>query len=624
MCGIAGYFHFYKKVDRDRFEQMVDLVRHRGPDDRGTFYQDGLALGHRRLSVIDLSADGHQPFYYKNRYVVVYNGEIYNYQKLQKQLEAAGIRFQTKTDTEVLAAAYDYYGKECVHYFNGMWAFAIFDRKKNQLYCSRDRFGVKPFYYYMDRARFIFASEIKQIVYMLEHTPAANQNRLLEFLIRGEQDYTSETMFRDIMQLRGGYELTLDLTRYQVTAGRYYDLGRKKNRSRRYEDSCDRFYHAFENAIRLRMRADVPVGYCLSGGLDSSSIVCMANSWLNQSGQYAKQHAVSSCFADPAYDEQEYIDEVVRHTGIASHKVYPDGDQLFEETDRMIWHMDEPFGSTSIYAQWNVFREAKKNGLTVMLDGQGADEQLAGYSAFYGVHFANLLKRCRWIALMQEVLAYKKLRASTETYVNSGQIILSAAASVLAPANVRKAAGGSWTESCGLPFTAGQLRDVYQGRDIYPMRDARQYILDSMQYGMQSLLHYEDRDSMAFSIESRVPFLDYELVEAIFEMPFQHKIRKGVTKAVLRDGLRDILPEKIRTRYSKLGFTTPEDRWIEQNAGQYRRELADACDALAPLLDKRQVMQWFDQKQGKADRGDFMLWRMICAGRWMHVFHVSV
>lgn len=278
----------------------------------------------------------------------------------------------------------------------------------------------------------------------------------------------------------------------------------------------------------------------------------------------------------------------------------------------------------TVNAQWNVFKEAKKNGLTVMLDGQGADEQLAGYSAFYGVHFANLLKHCRLFSLIQEIQSYKKLRASTESYVNAKQIIFTAAASILSPVHVHRIAGDSYFESLGLPFTVGQLREVYQNRNIYPMKDARQYILDSMQYGMQSLLHYEDRDSMAFSIESRVPFLDYELVEAIFEMPFRHKIRKGVTKALLRDGLRDILPEKIRTRYSKLGFTTPEDRWIEQNAGQYRRELADACDALAPLLDKQQVMQWFDRKKGKVDRGDFMIWRMICAGRWMNLFHVSV
>ena len=624
MCGIAGCFHFYKKVNPNRFEQMVDMVRHRGPDDGGTFYQDGLALGHRRLSIIDPGADGHQPFLYKNRYVVVFNGEIYNYRKLRKQLEHSGVRFETKTDTEVLAAAYDFYGKECLHYFNGMWAFAIFDRKKNELYCSRDRFGVKPFYYYLDHTQFIFASEIKQILCMLEHTPAANVNRLLEFLVCGDQDYTSETMFRDIMQLRGGCELTLDLKKHHVTIGRYYDLNNIQNRNYRYEESCHRFLHVFEHAVRLRMRADVPVGYCLSGGLDSSSIVCMANHWLGQSGQNMKQHAVSSCFEDPAYDEQEYMDEVIRRTGICSHKVYPDANRLFEEVDQIIWHMDEPFGSTSIYAQWNVFKEAKKNGLTVMLDAQGADEQLAGYSAFYGVHFANLLKHCRLFSLIQEIQSYKKLRASTESYVNAKQIIFTAAASILSPVHVHRIAGDSYFESLGLPFTVGQLREVYQNRNIYPMKDARQYILDSMQYGMQSLLHYEDRDSMAFSIESRVPFLDYELVEAIFEMPFRHKIRKGVTKALLRDGLRDILPEKIRTRYSKLGFTTPEDRWIEQNAGQYRRELADACDALAPLLDKQQVMQWFDRKKGKVDRGDFMIWRMICAGRWMNLFHVSV
>lgn len=624
MCGIAGYYNFKGDVDRERFENMVDIIEHRGPDDRGTFFRSGLALGHRRLSIIDLSKDGHQPFFYKERYVTVYNGEIYNYKELRVELEKMGYQFHTKTDTEVLTAAFDCWGKECVHRFNGMWAFAILDQEKEELYCSRDRFGIKPFYYYMDSTQFIFGSEIKQILCMLDENPTVNQTRLLEFLVCGDQDYTAETMFKDIMQLRGGHEITLNLKNNEIRFNQYYDLGKKNIQHDSYKEDCHKFRKAFENSIKLRMRADVPVGYCLSGGLDSSSIVSMANDLVQKSGKKVEQHAVSSCFEDKAYDEQEYIDEVIKSTNIHSHKIYPNGSKLFDEVDKIIWHMDEPFGSTSIYAQWNVFREARKNGLTVMLDGQGADEQLAGYSAFYGVCFADLLKRFKFITFLRELRTYKKRRASTEKHVNARQIVLAAVAAAYMPPKIHVSMSETYLESLGLPFTVEQLKEVYQDRNIYPMGDAKQYILDSMQYGMQSLLHFEDRDSMAFSIESRVPFLDYELVEAVFEIPFEHKIRKGITKAVLRDGLQGILPEKIRTRYSKLGFTTPEDKWINDNCEQYRKELESACDMLSPLLEKKRVMEWFDKNKGKVARGDFMIWRIICAGRWAKIFNVSM
>ncbi len=624
MCGIAGYYNFKGNVNRQRFEEMVDIIKHRGPDDRGTFYQDGIALGHRRLSVVDLSESGHQPFLYKNRYAVVFNGEIYNHVELRKKLEYNGYQFVSKTDTEVLIAAYDCYGKNCVQYFNGMWSFAILDRQKKELYCSRDRFGVKPFYYYLDDAQFVFGSEIKQILHMLGQKPVANKKRLMEFLICGDQDCTEETMFQNIMQLRGGYEILIDLEHHRFKIDQYYSLENKKVRVTGYKGNCRKFRRAFQKAVNLRMRADVPVGYCLSGGLDSSSIVSMANSLISRGDQTVEQHAVSSCFEDKEYDEQEYIDEIVKNAKIFSHKIYPDENQLFDEVDKIIWHMDEPFGSTSIYAQWNVFREAKKNGLTVMLDGQGADEQLAGYSAFYGVYFASLLKKFRIKSFMREIKSYKKLRASTEIYVNAKKIILAAIATAFVPRSVYAVMYGTYKICAGLPFTARQIIKVYKTRDSYPMNDERQYFLDSMRCGMQALLHYEDRNSMAFSIESRVPFLDYQLAEVIFEMPFNHKIRNGVTKSVLRDGLKGILPEKIRNRYSKLGFVTPEDKWIRDNYIQYKKQLENACEMLKPLLDGERVIRWFDKKKGNIARGDFIIWRIICAGKWMKVFDVSL
>ena len=624
MCGIAGYYGFNGQIIRENFEKMVDIVEYRGPDSRGTFFKDGVALGHRRLSIIDLSEDGCQPFFYAERYVLVYNGEIYNYKELKQELIVKDYQFHTETDTEVLAAAYDYWGKECVQHFNGMWSFAILDQKNKELFCSRDRFGVKPFYYYLDSKQFIFASEIKQILCMLDKPPVANKKRLLEFLVCGDQDYTAETMFQGILQLRGGQEITFDLTTKKLKVDEYYNLGEKAIKSESYEESCGNFRKTFENSIKLRLRADVPVGYCLSGGLDSSSIVCVANEQVKRSEREIEQHTVSSCFEDKTYDEQEYIDEVVKKTEVYSHKIYPDGSTLFDEMDKIIWHMDEPFGSTSVYAQWNVFREAKKNNLTVMLDGQGADEQLAGYSSFYGVYFAQLLRQLRFITFWRELKSYKKLRASTEKHVKSKKILLSAIVAAYLPQGIYMKLRKKFQHSVELPFTAEQVEMVYKNRKIYSMGDSKQFILDNMQCGMQSLLHFEDRNSMAFSIESRVPFLDYKLVETIMGIPLRYKIRNGITKAVLRDGLKGILPEKIRSRYSKLGFVTPEDKWINEHYDQYSKELESACDVLEPLVDKQWVMEWFEKNCGKIARGDFTVWRIICAGRWARIFQVSM
>ena len=627
MCGICGVIDKKNEIDKSKFEKMVDIVTHRGPDDRGTYYDDCIALGHRRLSIIDLSSDGHQPFCYQDRYVIVYNGEIYNYKELRKELsEKYGYRFATETDTEVLIAMYDHYGEKCVYHLNGMWAFAIYDKQDNMLFCSRDRFGVKPFYYYVEDDRFMFSSEIKQILVMQNKNKVyANTQRLLDFLVLGDLDYTEETMFADIMQLRGGHNLYYNINKgtYQIT--RYYDIMDIKYKKRAYQTACHEFRTAFGNSVKLRLRADVPIGYCLSGGLDSSAIVCMANYILNKNKKKIEQKAVSSCFEDKAYDEQEYIDEVIKETGVKSCKVFPRENDLFEMVDDIIWHMDEPFGSTSIFAGWNVFKTARENGLTVMLDGQGADEQLGGYTDYYTVAFTYYLRRFRFIKFGRELYYYCKCRAQTEKYVSAKDVLLNAVVSAYIPNKlklfIKNKLGYGYKD---MPFSQNLINRVVKGRTLYRVSDPQGYVVDRMQRSMAALMHYEDRESMAFSIESRVPFLDYRLVDNVCSMPISYKIRHGMTKAVMRDGMQGILTEKVRTRVSKLGFVTPEDKWINENYDLYRKELQTACRALTGLINEQQVMQWFDNHKGKIKRQDWVVWRIICAGRWMKMFNVSL
>ena len=625
MCGISCCVMKKGQVDTERFEKMTDIIAHRGPDDRGTYYDDKLAIGHRRLSILDLSDEGHQPFIYKNRYILSYNGEIYNYIELRNDLQKKGYTFHSQSDTEVLVAMYDCYGEECVNYFNGMWSFVLYDKLEKRLFCSRDRYGVKPFYYFYNQDCFFAASEIKQIFVMLKNKPVANRKRLLEFIVLGDQDYSEDTMFQGIKQLRGGHSIIFDIEKYDYHISRYFNLGRVNESKTSYEDACLEFEQAFRNSIDLRLRADVPVGYCLSGGLDSSSIVCMADDILKKRKTILQQHVISSCFEDKQYDEQEYIDEVVAHTNVESHKIFPNEEQLFEKIDKIIWHMDEPFGSTSIYAQWNVFEEAKRHGLTVMLDGQGADEQLAGYSTFYSVLFTYYLKKMKLGKFRHEVNRYINLRADSEKYVPYKKIVLKSIVSAVMPEGLKAVLLRNRKYcSSSFPFSKEVIDQMFDGRRMYPIRKDRQFILDSMQYGMSALLHYEDRDSMAHSIESRVPFLDCHLTELIFSYPITYKIRNGITKAVQRDGLTHILPDKIRNRYSKLGFVTPEDQWINQNYEVYRQELETASKQLEPLIDAELIMRWFDAKKGRMERGEFLPWRIICAGHWIKVFDVSI
>jgi len=632
MCGIAGYICFKDElsnhISKIEFDDMVDIIAHRGPNDRGTYLEPRIALGHRRLSVIDTSNAGHQPFLYKDRYVVVYNGEIYNYREIRIALESEGYSFSTNSDTEILIAAYDCYGRDCLEYFNGMWSFAIYDKKENVIFASRDRFGIKPFYYYYDHDKgvLVFASEIKQILKVIKARPRSNKNALLRFLIEGDVDYTAETMFEGIQKLQYGHELIINLNDSSVEIEQYYDLREavKSLPKKSYTEACQAFKDRFIDSVKLRLRSDVPLGYCLSGGLDSSTIVSVADKIVEEKSIAIEQHTISSCFHDKRYDEQEYIDEVVANTSAIPHKIFPTDVNIFEVVKDIIWHNDEPIPSTSQFAQWNVFKASKEAGMTVMLDGQGADEQLAGYTPFYGVLVADLLKKGKFIKAKQQLDAYRILRYSTDKHRNIGNIVLVAIVSILMPRRLSNVIRPYYGNDKQLPFEKKQKKEVYKDRLCYPMDKEKQYFYDSITMGLQALLHYEDRSSMAFSIESRVPFLDYKLVEEIYNMPLDYKLRDGRTKAVLRDAMKGILPEKIRNRYSKLGFETPEDAWINDNPQIYREQLIKACKRLAPLIDETRVLNWYDKNAGRIKRTDSLVWRIINAGIWADLYDVEI
>lgn len=628
MCGIAAIIgenrrYNYKKIIRD----MTDVIYHRGPDCEGhvSLCDNRILLGHRRLSILDLSSLGKQPMSYLDRYWITYNGEIYNYMELKKELKEKGYIFNTNTDTEMIMAAYDCWGSDCLYKFNGMWSFILVDLQKQNVFIARDRFGIKPLYYWKNtEGVWVFASEIKQFTVFPDWTAKINGQRVYDYLRWGQSDHTDETMFKGVNQIAAGkfVEFRLDdiSSIGTLPIRTWYELSQHILEYER-TDEVSKFYDLFTNAVALRLRSDVKVGSCLSGGLDSSSIVCTINDLLKEKGEAEKQCVVSAKAHIKKYDESEFIDEVLESRKIKGYGTYPEFDKLFDSLDEIIWIQDEPFGSTSIFAQWNVFSTASKHGLKVMLDGQGADEQLAGYHSFFAVYFTSLMKSGRYLKLLQEMQAVKSIHGYDMLFALKGilsEIMPEAFCNIYRTYRTKNEVSPRWInmEKLGArpvnPFvSAGAKTDSIRNLSVSQMTASN----------LQKLLHWEDRDSMAHSVESRLPFLDYRLVEYVLGLPDEYKISQGMTKRILRESMNGVLPEKVRCRMDKMGFVTPEEHWMRSNPDIFLQELKKAIVLSKGILTDSCVDR-FREIIEKKRSFDSTIWRMICLGRWVEKFNV--
>lgn len=630
MCGIAGIVNFYHKPNMVILEKMADIIAHRGPDGSGYFSEGSIALAHRRLAIIDRSDAGKQPMEYLNRYVITYNGEIYNYLELCKELKLHGYLFHSNTDTEVIMAAYDHWGKDCLSRFNGMFAFALYDRAKKEVFLARDRFGKKPLYYYIDPEKiFYFASEIKQFTVIDKWQAKLNSQRAYDFLNWGVTDHTDQTLFASVFQLRGGECLTLDLKQNHIPSNhdgwlkptKWYSL-EKTSTSITDKNPEHRFLELLQDSIRLRLRADVPIGSCLSGGLDSSSIVCIANKFFREQGSIENQKTFSFCTNVKEYDEKEYIDEVVRATQVDAYYTYPEPLDLFEQLGKLVWHQDEPFGSTSIFAQWSVFKLAREENVAVMLDGQGADEQLAGYHGFLAQRYASLCKKIQLIKLFQEIYAVKKIHGYS--MYRSLQYLINGMLSGKVRQYARVLVGietliPSWLNMAQLgaqPMTP--FAEIDRATTISSFSKTQ-----LMSTHLPMLLRWEDRNSMAHSIEARVPFMDYRLVEYTYNLPDDFKLSKGITKRILRNSMSGILPEKIRMRMDKKGFVTPESIWFKKHADMFRSYLDVILKKHNDIFESQEIYRMFDAVLSGNEKFSHAIWRVICFGSWMEKFNVK-
>lgn len=587
MCGISIIVNKADNaVDISVIEPINNKISHRGPDDAGFYFGCNFSFGHRRLAILDLTSAGHQPME-RGSFCITYNGEIYNYIELRDELKELGHVFLSGTDTEVILAAYQQWGVESFTKLNGMWAFALYDANKNEILFCRDHFGIKPLYFTNTNNFFLAGSEIKQFTAISEFVPLLNKSVAVNFLVRGWLNYSDRTFFDGVSELKPGHFLRYDLTTHQSEINEWYNLSSASaSINPTYSEAVRNVNELFRDSVRIRMRSDVRVGSCLSGGVDSSSIVSVIHKEQIANDDFV---TVTSCYTDVRYDEQVFSDEVSNKTGFRAVKVFPDLNQLLDagDLDKMIYHQDQPFSGASHYSEFKVFEAARKENVIVMQDGQGSDEFLCGYGEFYIAYLQELLFSFRWMkaiillkekskqqktTLLREILSF--VRSTTERFlIPVLKSLMKKKQYTWLSENWQKIAGNSIVD-----FDGGGVREL---------------TLKEIQYSsIPYQLHSEDRNSMLFSIESRLPFLDHRLVEYCIGLPSAYKIRKGFTKAVLREAIEE-LPELIKLRTDKMGFVAPDPVWIIQNKERVRKDLENVVNSMG--IFSNELLNRFDR-----------------------------
>ncbi len=617
MCGIVGYIGPEPFLTAERFVFMRDIIKHRGPDDAGFWEStDGsVKLGNRRLAILDLSSAGRQPMVDEVHGVVItYNGEIYNYKELRAELEGYGYRFRSNSDTEVLLAAYQKWGQNCLCNLNGMFAFALWDAKKQYLFAARDRFGEKPFYYHYNPKHgfLLFASEIKALLASDLISALPNDKAIYRYLAHREIDVGADTLFEGIVALPPSHALGYSMTQGKLTIWRYWDLAPDARiRLPNDTDYAERFLELLTNAVRIRLRSDVPVGSSLSGGLDSSTIVCLTAREMKG----GIQKVFTARFRDPRFDEGKYVDRVIRWSNVEGFMVYPDPTHLPDEIQDVIWHQEQPFFSTSVYAQWNVMRLAKEKGVTVLLDGQGGDETLGGYHTYFGPYFWDMLLSGHWGTLAKNVYRYLREQGLRDLPVIFYSFLPNWLREPLRRLVRPLGISSELTNRVRDQSESSYQHPIYK----YSLRNA---LYESLtRTVLPALLRYADRNSMAFSREVRLPFLDHRLVEFLFAIPVDQIIRQTTTKFILRNATVGVLPEEIRLRKDKLGFAPPEALWMR---GPLRTWLGDTLRST-----RFRQRGWLDSKivdrviQGFFEGRDVwhsLVWRWVCLEIWAQTY----
>lgn len=641
MCGIAGIFN-PKGIITDEIKTVSKVLRHRGPDDEGFYLllrgnlsneyrgeetieelsdmphisevQESpiLALIHRRLSIIDITKQGHQPLVSEtDRFSMIFNGEVYNYKEIRKELISMGFHFKSNSDTEVVLNAFIQWGEKCVEKFVGMWAFAIYDKLNQTITLSRDRFGIKPLYFYRRNSFFAFASEIKALLKLSEVDPRISNENVGSFLCYSTTSSPYQNLFSYIEDAEPGCNYVYNLKSSIVTKTPYYNLSEAIPQSTStLNENMEMFESYFDDSIALHLRSDVEIGSCLSGGLDSSAIVYKAS---KQLGDVCLKTFTAS-YKNTTIDESKYAKMVAKELdNVEDNYLYPDSKTMVADLSKMLYHQDLPIGSTSIFAQWEVMKSANQHKVKVLLDGQGADETLGGYTNFAGIYLIELLKKGRFGHFMSD---YLKLKDNFNPKIR--EALLKGAFYYLPQKFQRQLRAKE-----RLSFRFINTDSINELNLDGPLRGGKSFKEHSelnIKFGMYDLLRYEDRNSMAFSIESRVPFLDHRLVELIHSLPSHHKIHHGWSKYPLRKMLNNKLDNQVVWRKDKKGFVTPQQDWKNELMLNLKLELKDSD--IPSIMDRDYIIQLCDREiLNSAHLTEF--WRAYSLVKWYNIFNLK-
>lgn len=561
MCGIVGWINFNgENIDRHALIRMRDILVHRGPDHGGIFIDGPTGLAHRRLSIIDLSPAAHQPMSNEDETIwIVINGEIYNYLELRKELESKGYMFNSNSDTEVIIHSYEEWGVDCLQKFIGMWAFAIWDSKKLQLFAARDKLGIKPFYYCFDGTSFMFASEIKALLENTQIDRKIVPQSIYEYLYYGYA-LGDKTWFYNVKKLLPGHYLLVD--KHGLKINKYWDVRIDIDYDRTEEETAFKLRELLEDSVRLCLRSDVPVGAHLSGGVDSSSVVAVASRLCENS-----IHTFSGAFYEgERYDEREYIKEMVKNYPLNYHEVMVRPDNFLDRMQKIVWHMDEPTAGPGVYPQHFICQLTHDEGIKVILGGQGGDELFGGYPHYLSGIMVNLIR-----SFKDRNSLYLRKAAPTLSIVYRWLRRYTSVVLELRKRRVNKLLSRDFLKEVDY---GSYIMDGDEG-----MQSADEMMLWDLKNYLPGLLHVEDRMSMAFSVESRLPLLDHRIVELAFTIPLFFKVNSVNSKYILRETNKDILPYKIYSRRDKKGFPTPFSIWTERKAfrDSLREITNDSC-----------------------------------------------
>lgn len=607
MCGIVGF----TGSDKQLLERMLSSIEHRGPDGQGTHLDDKVSLGMRRLAIIDPNT-GWQPIWNKdNSRCIIFNGEIYNYADIRKELVKSGMTFRTDhSDTETVLLGYELWKEDILKKLRGMFAFAIYDVKKNELFIARDRLGIKPLYYYQQNDVFYFASEIKALLQIPGYKRRANKQSLFNYLKYRVHDADEKTFFEGINRLDAAHYIKVNSAGKITSKNKYWnpEVNFSFNSKKSDSEYANELREIYVDTVRMHLVSDVPVGISLSGGLDSTGVAAITKQLIEQSSATIhtdKMHTFSVIYPDASMNEENYIDIAADFVKSEKHIIKPTVDAFWQEIEDWVYTQEEPTISSGPYANYNVMREASKY-VKVMLSGQGGDELFAGYIPYFSSYIQSALEANRYDALAREFLKGADLYFPYLLQVAKKKIARSKSVQAEDLISSKVFAG----------FKFGYT----------PSKGLNQRLFEDLtKYSVPNLLRYEDKNSMRFSVEGRVPFLDHVLVEYILTLPVDQKIKNGWNRYVYRNALVGFLPKEIEKRRKKVGFTTPESDWMRQKADRIIKEFSSEEFSSLGLFSQKKVISEFKAwAEGRNNSDPLLFWRVLNVHLWAKIYNISV